>query len=238
MTTGEWDRVKEIRQYAWDWFSYHAEQRTSMFNYFLAAAALLVAGFASAVSSRAWPLALAIAFVGLAVSSCFIKLDKRNEELVGLGKDGLLGVEAVLFRDGGTVGSTFSGVPFPIGITAEDQQRDTRKTKSNFQRGKHSIFLRMIELIVLGAFLIAALVAGFAWKYPAGFEDKKQVETADLLREVKTLEKETARANAASVALQSSLVANSAQVTTDFTGAIKQLEEGLCAPGNGKPKRP
>src|SRR5690349_4572847 len=85
------------RTYAWDWFEYHAGQRTSMFNYGIAAAAILAAGFGSAFEKHAM-VAFAVGLVGAVVSFSFFRLDARNRYLVDCGEDVLRSVEFTLFE--------------------------------------------------------------------------------------------------------------------------------------------
>ena len=43
-------RMKEKREYAWNYFELHARQRMAVFNYFVLIAALLTAGLAGSLS--------------------------------------------------------------------------------------------------------------------------------------------------------------------------------------------
>jgi len=56
--------MRPLRFGTWSWFSFHADQRTKMFNYFVASSAFLVAGYASAASSHLWSVAVATGLLG------------------------------------------------------------------------------------------------------------------------------------------------------------------------------
>ena len=84
-----------VRTYAWDWFEYHAGQRTSMFNYGIAAAAILAAGYGSSIEKEP-EVSVAIGVVGIIVSLSFLRVDARNRFLVDRGEAMLRAVEATL----------------------------------------------------------------------------------------------------------------------------------------------
>ncbi len=64
---------KEVRlTYAWNWFSYHAGQRLSAFNFFLVIVGVLTVGFGQAISDRWIGPGAAIGGLGAAVSVGFI----------------------------------------------------------------------------------------------------------------------------------------------------------------------
>ena len=161
--------LEHIREYAWSWFSYHAEQRTSMFNYSLAAAGLLAAGY-GAVFDKSIVVAAAIGIVGAAVMLCFVFLDFRNRRLVEHGETALMYVETALFKSG-------RAVAMPVGILVADlrgidpatAQRelglDTTNKPSSL--GTHKVLLPLVEIIVCIAFL-AGGVAPFL--YPTLFQ--------------------------------------------------------------------
>jgi len=147
--------LNDIREYAWNWFSYHAAQRTNMFNYALAAAAILAAGY-GAVLEKSVHVAGAIGFVGAFVCLCFMLLDRRNHQLVRYGEDVLKSVEAVLFAAVKARAPDDGKPPMPDGILLVDSP-DT--LLGDLVRGKHRIYLRLVEGVLLVAFLAGGYVA-------------------------------------------------------------------------------
>jgi hypothetical protein len=161
-TCEEEKRLHAIQEHAWRWFAYHAAQRTSMFNYFLAAAALLVAGFAAMAGDRNWTLAGVISVLGFVMSLCFAQLDHRNKTLVSLGEKVIDAFEQAVFRNGAGTGLTLKGVQFPAGIHTCDTRTHTGRvagTCEGFWRGEHGILLPVIEYIVALAFFVGAVLA-------------------------------------------------------------------------------
>jgi hypothetical protein len=243
----EQERAKQIREYAWSWFTYHAAQRTNMFNYFLAAAAVLVAGFAAAAASGSRGLAIIIAVVGAAISFFFIRLDARNEELVTFGRNALRAAERQLFlvpkKDGSpeAVGMTIrlGDVEFPAGISLEDGRRDRADAGfvESFQRGKHAVFLRLIEQTICGFFVLAI---GIAAIFPGGDGDKGKaepgkVDVARLTERVDSLKTAIDNSSVTQQAAQDRLRASVAQTTTDLTTRLDELEVKLGG-GHGADK--
>lgn len=77
--------------YAWKWFEYHANQRVSMFNFFLVGIGILFTALATLLTEAYFFEALAVSVVGILVCIVFALLDVRNEDLVRIG-------EAILVR--------------------------------------------------------------------------------------------------------------------------------------------
>jgi hypothetical protein len=147
--------LEQIREYAWNWFSYHAGQRTNMFNYSLAAAAILAAGYGAALDKS--PLVAAvIGFVGALVSLFFVFLDRRNHQLVEYGENVLKAVEAMLFAAAERADSPLKQHGMPIGILRVDTPDEFFK---DVWAGKHRIYLRLVEWLLLLAFLAGGFAA-------------------------------------------------------------------------------
>jgi len=152
------------RTYAWDWFEYHAGQRTSMFNYGIAAAAILAAGFGSAFEKHAM-VAFAVGLVGAVVSFSFFRLDARNRYLVDRGEDVLRAVEATLFEK--VVVKQSKEFPKPSGILTKiyaDAKNDG--FWKMIWKGKHRFHMRWVQFVFMVAFLFGAIWAYSKSKEP------------------------------------------------------------------------
>ncbi len=176
------DRVKQVHDYAWAWFSYHAQQRTSVFNFFLAASALLFAGFGAAVNAGNPSVAVGTAAIGAIASFSFLLVDGRNQALVGLGKSVLEHTEGCLFE----AVKADNKHDFGSGIVLADNDlgNGRQKARSAFCQGKHRVHFRLIELVVLGAFLYAACLAICC---PDCVMPKKPDETAKVAGAIKPI---------------------------------------------------
>lgn len=85
--------------YAWNWFSFHAGQRTTVFNFFLVAIGFILAAYARFVDKEPL-LSACVAFIGIVVSLIFLGLDVRNRVLTHMGEAVLRRLEAeFLFKD-------------------------------------------------------------------------------------------------------------------------------------------
>ena len=244
MPLDEVERLKQIREHAWNWFSYHAAQRTNMFNYFLAAAALLVAGFAAAAANGSRGLAIIIAVVGAAISFFFMRLDVRNEELVSVGKKAVQAAERVLFQVPKTDKPEAPGMTvrildmeFPAGIALEDGRKDHPNAGflESFQRGKHGVFLRLIEQTMCGFFLLAIAVAAI---FPGSIQDNGTLEpsradTSKVSAQLEALKTTIDNSVVNQQASQERLRASVSQTTTDLTARLDELEQKLDHPSAG-----
>jgi exosortase/archaeosortase len=86
--------------HAWAWFSQHANQRMQALNYYLVAMAFLTAAYVNAMSGRHWPMAAAVAAVGIVVSLAFNQLDTRTRALVQAAEPSLEALQQALLQAG------------------------------------------------------------------------------------------------------------------------------------------
>ena len=87
--------------YVWDWWKFHAKQRTDMFNYFLLFTGILANAYVSLlkdVESRP-ALAIALGFLGVIASVGFYLLDVRNRGQIERATEILKRIEATQIGD-------------------------------------------------------------------------------------------------------------------------------------------
>jgi hypothetical protein len=162
------------RAYAWDWFEYHAGQRTSMFNYGIAAAAILAAAYGSAFEKDAM-VSCAIGLVGVLVCFSFLRLDARNKYLVDRGETMLRSVEATLFSQV-VVGSGEFAKPDGI-LTKIFADAKSDRFVETVWKGKHRFHMGWVQFVFMLAFGVGAAVA---------YEKSKQPEVPDKVAQATT----------------------------------------------------
>lgn len=84
---------KELHEYAWNWFEYHASQRLTAFRFFLVFLGALVVGFSTGLKDGNVFFASLIGWFGAFISLAFLILEFRNEQLVNVGRDALIHLE-------------------------------------------------------------------------------------------------------------------------------------------------
>jgi hypothetical protein len=96
----QWNIFEARYKYAWDYFDFHAKQRTTMFNFFLIFVGFVISGYVSLLNADKQPLATGLAGLGAILTTFFLFLDRRNEEFVHLAEEVLEQLEAdVLFTE-------------------------------------------------------------------------------------------------------------------------------------------
>jgi len=152
--------VKLQFDYAWKWFSYHADQRTKMFYYMLIAIGIFANAVVGAFDKNLLGVALVLCVVSAFFALVFSRLDLRNEELVRLGEEALAHLErSSIFGSSNTIEDR-TGNPIDFGILWRQElveRRLSRSFLSNALRGKHRFWLRKL------AYVIAAIFAVGAW---------------------------------------------------------------------------
>lgn len=91
------DEAREL-EHAWRYFALHAEQRMTVFNFYVASSGLALTGLAwtLAEGSTRWPLGAAAGIGAAALSFVFWRLDQRGAQLVKVAEAALAALEADL----------------------------------------------------------------------------------------------------------------------------------------------
>jgi hypothetical protein len=145
----QWDPniSPHVLKYAWDWFSYHANQRLTAFHYFLIIVGILATGYATSFEKDLYLLQAVLGSVGVLISAAFLALDVRNTELVDDARKELWKLEGALGMKEGI---------YRMDENGKHEKRPKRRWK--VIPISHSFWLRTIEFITLILFLVAALV--------------------------------------------------------------------------------
>lgn len=91
------DMQKELREYAWKYFSIHAEQRLKTFHFFIILSTVVVGGLLT-VAQRSGLIVYAsvLAYLLSFLAFIFWKLDVRNKELIKHGEAALVSLENMM----------------------------------------------------------------------------------------------------------------------------------------------
>lgn len=132
-------------EHAWRYFALHAEQRMTVFNFYVASAGLALTGLAwtLAEGSRKWPLGAAAGIGAAALSFVFWRLDQRGVQLVKNAEDAMVAVETTLPGDA-AVTTAERRLPNNAGWTA-------LATPWTFGRSFRLLFATVALLGVVGA---------------------------------------------------------------------------------------
>ena len=137
-------------EYAWRYFSLHARQRVTMFNFFLLASGALANAFVFLFKDGFQWQGGTVALVGMVVSLISIGLDVRNNALVDLGEKALKRVEnEYLYKSEQLVPDQ---APPAYAILS----RDDYNGEPSFPL-KHKFLIRSLEGLVASVFLAAAI---------------------------------------------------------------------------------
>jgi uncharacterized membrane protein len=86
-------KTREMQEYAWEWFEYHAVQRLVAFRYFLIFFGVLLLALSDSIKNGNTILVSAIAMAAAFISLAFLMLEVRNEQLVNVGRNALNKIE-------------------------------------------------------------------------------------------------------------------------------------------------
>jgi HAD superfamily hydrolase (TIGR01549 family) len=145
--------------YAWKFFSFHATQRTQMFNFMLLLVGILAASLTSTIDKGLVEPAMAVCVIGIIVASIFLKLDRRNRDLVRAAENVLTFLE---LNDIFTPKQLYTPPDAPeqsLGIFSRRTEVEAKDGKGFFARlwrGEHRILLPLFAGIVAVLFAAAA----------------------------------------------------------------------------------
>jgi hypothetical protein len=174
----KWRLFENRLKYAWDYFDFHARQRTTMFNFFVLFVGFVLNAYATLLKDHSY-IAMIVAFVGAILVIFFLMFDRRNEELVHIAEAVLESLEKdVLFKDYKRT------VPWPkrrgwwrmkepstpdtqLGIllrqTADKDAEETPGKKLGKSKYEHGRSLPWFQLLIFFVFLGLAVLAAYPW---------------------------------------------------------------------------
>lgn len=160
-----WDLYQARFEYAWRYFAFHARQRTTMFNFFTVFSGFVIAACVSLFTANEIGMLLAVSLLGSFITTIFIYLERRNEELVNLAEEILKTLEReVLFKDlsrymewpkqRSYVGKMEAEIRLvPLGIfTREDHDKLLDRTS----KYSHGTWMPRVQLSVVVCYLLFA----------------------------------------------------------------------------------
>ncbi|MHC4687608.1 MAG: RipA family octameric membrane protein [Planctomycetota bacterium] len=164
------DLLKLRYDYAWKWFEYHANQRVTMFNYFLIITGILSNAYVGLLKEGLLEIAMALGSLGALTSVGFFLLDWRNKQLVDMGEDVLEKLEREKIFNGykGKKG----GEIFQLGFLFREEEEKLKLQGKPLRRLgtsliKHKFWIRAIQGAVVILFVLATIL-------PLRFKDKFQ----------------------------------------------------------------
>ena len=169
-------RIDELRfSYAWNYFSFHARQRTTMFNFFLIAVGIIANAVILALRDYL-PLAvpMSLLVVGAVFCFAFFCLDKRNVQLLDMGENILAKLEEDTVFKG--LGSVEGLEEIPLGFLHREAVEEKRRKEVGVENPerrylrwrtgltgrlfRHGTWIPFIQWLLMVAFL-ASVVALF-----------------------------------------------------------------------------
>jgi hypothetical protein len=169
----KWKLLGKRFEYAWNFFEFHARQRTTMFNFFLVFVGFIFTGYASLLKDAPCLLSMVVALTGAALTIVFIFLDRRNEELVHVAEATLLSLEKdVLFagyvrevswpmRRAWHGGMKGAATRRQLGILLRQESDENSIGKSKYEHGR---WIPTFQCVMFLLFLLLAVFSYCQWK--------------------------------------------------------------------------
>lgn len=156
------EMLKIRLDFSWKWFELHANQRMSLFNYFLIITGILANAYVTAVSDNNNLFAIAICLIGFVQSIGFITFDIRSRQLTQYSED----IMEKLERDG-VFPDNFGHPNINKGKTLGLLRRDSDNKMREGQNGgllfflkrikKMKFWIRLVQLLISSIFLIGLI---------------------------------------------------------------------------------
>jgi len=160
------ERARMQFDYAWNWFEFHAEQRTRMFNYMLIGMGIFATALVAAIDKKLPVEAITIGAAAMCVAIVFYLIDRRNRQLYLVAMDVLIHLERTVMFGEATTFPDHRHRPRLFGISgrvaAEDQGLMSKRLPDlrGALSGQHRHWIPFIAL-GFGALFGAAAVRGY-----------------------------------------------------------------------------
>lgn len=154
---------KQQLEYAWNWFSFHADQRIKVYNFMLVALGFLVAAIVTAVDKDRLGIALVLCLFSALLAAAFVALDRRNRDLERLGADVLRELEKKVLFEKAATATPSAMSSLDVGILANPRHEAGYSDKGelvnteNFVLGKHRLLLPATAWLFCFLFFVGAL---------------------------------------------------------------------------------
>ena len=146
--------------YAWKWFSYHADRRIKMFNSMLIVLGIFATAIVSAIANHLQSgFTAVLCFVAAALALIFSLLDDRNRYLVSLGEELLAHLErSTLFGQDVSIQDR-DGKPIQFGVLSRQASEEWGKTglMHDVCHGKHRVWLPSVSRAMSALFVLAGI---------------------------------------------------------------------------------
>jgi hypothetical protein len=146
---------KERLDYAWNWFNFHAEQRTKMFNYMLLGLGILATAIATTLQKGQALAAMGLSIAAVLLCVAFGRMDRRNRDLYKLGQDVLSGIE-----DKHLFATTEKGLAKEVDRQNSELEK-ARWPVDELWTGGHHRFWMPFVIWTFGAVFVAALLLAY-----------------------------------------------------------------------------
>lgn len=156
-----------FRKYAWDYFSVHAAQRLTGFQFYITLATALVGGYLVLIADEdTRRLAFVVGLLLVFLSFVFFKLDQRTARLIKNAEQALNSLdELYLLPDGD------DGLPHVFRLFARDDAKRKAETKRGLLLNRHS-YTTCFRAVFVG-FSAIGLASGIYAIATTGHEKKK-----------------------------------------------------------------
>lgn len=119
------DRKQLQFDYAWNWFDFHAKQRTSMFNFYIVVIGATLGAIAALTKTNVDKQVIDyLCYFGIVVSVIFCLLDARNSRLLRYGELNLVQLEKIHIFPDGDARVYYEGKQRPLGVLLQEYFRN------------------------------------------------------------------------------------------------------------------
>ncbi len=167
--------VKWARDHNWKWFEYHAEQRTTIFRFYLVFVALLFAGYETLSIEGKFGTSVCTATVLAITTFLFMRLDNRSRDLVKIGELFLKEEEAV-------VADRLNRTSLRLANNADE----IKGNKGN----RYFYTFRQIYSAIFGLILFISLlmICRSSWELYTGAPPVREISASIAIKEIPTVQ--------------------------------------------------
>jgi hypothetical protein len=149
----------KYREFHWNYFSLHADQRLKTFNFYLVVAAVLISGFVNFLDrDKNVKLACILPYLLTLISFIFWKLDLRTKQMISNSENAIKSIDDILIPNNGEIPNGLNIFRYDDYMVSHEKKRFFKRHMSYSKSFNAIFFLFGIIGFIVGTFYLTSII--------------------------------------------------------------------------------